>query len=36
LTDWCPYFQGFHLYYPNRRQASPAFSAFVKALKYKG
>jgi len=36
LLDWCPYFQGFHLYYPNRRQASPAFSAFVEALKYKG
>jgi len=36
LLDWSPYFQGFHLYYPNRRQASPAFSAFVEALKYKG
>jgi len=36
LADWCPYFQGFHLYYPNRRQASPAFSAFVDAIKYKG
>jgi len=36
LLDWSPYFQGFHLYYPNRRQASPAFSAFVEAFKYKG
>jgi len=36
LLDWSPYFQGFHLYYPNRRQASPAFSVFVEALKYKG
>jgi DNA-binding transcriptional LysR family regulator len=36
LVDWCPYFQGFHLYYPNRRQTSPAFSAFVEALKYRG
>jgi len=36
LLDWSPYFQGFHLYYPNRRQASPAFSAFVEAIKYKG
>lgn len=36
LTSWCPYFQGYHLYFPNRRQASPAFSAFVKALKYRG
>jgi len=36
LTSWCPYFQGYHLYYPNRRQASPAFSAFVEAIKFKG
>jgi DNA-binding transcriptional LysR family regulator len=36
LEDWCPYFQGYHLYYPNRRQASPAFTAFVEALKYRG
>ncbi|OCA55373.1 LysR family transcriptional regulator [Photorhabdus namnaonensis] len=34
LADWCPYFQGFHLYYPNRRQASPAFMAFVEAVRY--
>lgn len=36
LADWCPYFQGFHLYYPHRRQASPAFSAFVEAVRYRG
>jgi len=36
LSHWCPEFPGFHLYYPNRRQASPAFSAFVEALRYKG
>ena len=36
LADWCPTFQGYHLYYPNRRQTSPAFSAFVEALKYPG
>ena len=35
LADWCPRFQGYHLYYPNRRQASPAFSALVEALKYR-
>jgi DNA-binding transcriptional LysR family regulator len=35
LADWCPYFQGFHLYYPHRRQASPAFSAFVEAVRYR-
>lgn len=35
LTDWTPYFPGFHLYYPNRRQSSPAFLAFVEAFRYK-
>jgi len=35
VTDWSPYFQGFHLYYPNRRQASPAFMAFVEAIRYR-
>lgn len=35
LTDWSPYFQGYHLYYPNRRQASPAFMAFVEAIRHK-
>lgn len=34
LADWCPTFEGFHLYYPNRRNISPAFSAFVKAVRY--
>ncbi|WP_024695882.1 LysR family transcriptional regulator [Pseudomonas syringae] len=36
LADWSPYFEGFHLYYPNRRQASPAFTAFVEAIRYRG
>lgn len=36
LADWSPYWQGYHLYYPNRRQASPAFTAFVDALRYRG
>jgi DNA-binding transcriptional LysR family regulator len=35
LEDWCPYFQGYHLYYPNRRQATPAFTALVEALRYR-
>lgn len=35
LADWCPEFQGYHLYYPNRRQSSPAFSALVEALRYR-
>lgn len=35
LADWSPYFSGFHLYYPNRRQTSPAFAAFVEAIRYR-
>jgi len=34
LADWSPVFEGFHRYYPNRRNISPAFSAFVEAVKY--
>ncbi len=33
LEDWCPAFPGYHLYYPSRRHASPAFSVFVDALR---
>ncbi len=33
LEDWCPPFAGYHLYYPSRRQPSPAFSLLVKALR---
>ncbi|MBB4200485.1 LysR family transcriptional regulator [Rhodoblastus sphagnicola] len=33
LEDWCPPFPGYHLYYPSRRQASPAFELFVEALR---
>jgi DNA-binding transcriptional LysR family regulator len=36
LADWCPTFEGFHLYYPNRRNTSSAFSAFVEAVRYRG
>jgi DNA-binding transcriptional LysR family regulator len=35
LEDWCPPFPGFHLYYPSRRQPSPAFSLLVEALRAK-
>ncbi|MDW9722535.1 LysR family transcriptional regulator [Sinorhizobium meliloti] len=35
LLRWCPTFQGYHLYYPSRRHHSPAFSAFVEALRYR-
>jgi DNA-binding transcriptional LysR family regulator len=33
LQDWCPAFPGYHLYYPSRRQHSPAFSLVVDALR---
>ncbi|MBE2211257.1 MAG: LysR family transcriptional regulator [Xanthomonadaceae bacterium] len=34
LADWCEPFPGYHLYYPSRRQASPAFTLLRDALKY--
>ena len=36
LEDWCPPFSGYHLYYPSRRQHSPAFALLLEALRYKG
>jgi DNA-binding transcriptional LysR family regulator len=33
LDDWCPPFSGYHLYYPSRRQSTPAFSLVVDALR---
>lgn len=35
LEDWCPKFAGYHLYYPSRRQPSPAFSMVVEALRFR-
>jgi len=35
LSDWCPPFSGFHLYYPSRRQTTPAFALLVDALRYR-
>ncbi|WP_313206972.1 LysR family transcriptional regulator [Stenotrophomonas sp.] len=34
LQDWCPSFPGYHLYYPSRRQSSPAFTVLRDALRY--
>jgi DNA-binding transcriptional LysR family regulator len=34
LEDWCPTFAGYHLYYPSRRQQSPAFTVVAEALRY--
>ena len=35
LEDWCPPYSGYHLYYPSRRQPSPAFALLVEALRYR-
>ncbi len=35
LEDWCPPYSGYHLYYPSRRQSSPAFALLVEALRYR-
>ena len=35
LEDWCPPFPGYHLYYPSRRQASPAFALVLEALRHR-
>ncbi|MDR5752428.1 MULTISPECIES: LysR family transcriptional regulator [unclassified Caballeronia] len=36
LSDWCPPIPGYHLYYPSRRQSSPAFTVLRDALRYLG
>ena len=36
LADWCPPFSGYHLYYPSRRQLSPARGLLIEALRYRG
>ncbi|HYF87064.1 LysR family transcriptional regulator [Azospirillum sp.] len=36
LADWTPPLPGYHLYYPSRRQQSPAFALLVEALRYRG
>jgi DNA-binding transcriptional LysR family regulator len=35
LDDWCPPYSGYHLYYPSRRQSTPAFALLVEALRYR-
>jgi DNA-binding transcriptional LysR family regulator len=36
LADWTPAYSGYHLYYPSRRQPTPAFSIVLEALRYRG
>ncbi|CAO3424395.1 LysR family transcriptional regulator [Azospirillum doebereinerae] len=35
LQPFSPYWEGYHLYYPSRRQSSPAFVALVEALRHR-
>ncbi len=36
LADWCAPFAGYHLYYPSRRQQTPAFALLVEAMRFRG
>lgn len=36
LKKWWPRIPGYHLYYANRRQVTPAFALVVEALRYRG
>ncbi|MEI9752012.1 LysR family transcriptional regulator [Moellerella wisconsensis] len=35
LSDWCPIFSGYYLYYPSRKQHPPAFALLIDALRYR-
>ena len=35
LEDWCAPYSGYHLFYPSRRQSTPAFALLVDALRYR-
>jgi DNA-binding transcriptional LysR family regulator len=36
LDDWSPFFDGYFLYYPSRRQNLPAFKVIVDVLRHRG
>ncbi|MEQ8694842.1 MAG: LysR family transcriptional regulator [Gammaproteobacteria bacterium] len=36
LEDWWPIHEAYHLYYPSRRQPTPAFRLLLDALRYRG
>lgn len=36
LDEWSPPFEGYYIYYPSRRQNSPAFKVIVDALRHRG
>ncbi|MCJ2130474.1 LysR family transcriptional regulator [Methylobacterium sp. E-045] len=35
MADWSPTMPGYHLYYPSRRQPTPAFALLVEALRFR-
>lgn len=35
LEEWCEPFDGYYLYYPSRRQPSPAFQLVLEALRFR-
>ena len=35
LEDWCEPFPGYHIYYPSRRQISPALRHLIDALRFR-
>lgn len=35
MEPWCAYWTGYHLYYPSRRQLSPALRLVVEELRYR-
>tara|TARA_Y100001968_G_scaffold280606_1_gene277289 strand:+ start:1753 stop:2643 length:891 start_codon:yes stop_codon:yes gene_type:complete len=35
MEEWCQPFPGYHLYYPNRNNHSPAFAAVIERLRYR-
>jgi DNA-binding transcriptional LysR family regulator len=36
LREWWPVYEGYHLYYPSRRQPTPAFRLLLDALRWRG
>lgn len=36
LQEWWPVYEGYHLYYPSRRQPTPAFRLLLNALRWRG
>lgn len=36
LDDWSPFFEGYYLYYPSRRQKLPVFKLLADALRHTG